>query len=198
MAHGFHRILQSCRCHQWPHGRNEKRGRNANLCEPSCALRRRDGCLARSAGPANVRSRIVRSWFRHAFDCSAKDTVDAMTTAGGHNMNRIRLLFWADLPAEFHQLRFRRAMAAMSARPIDEHRLSRECGIDRQEMPAFLVALRRAGAIAVHAPLRADYMRRNHRSRRGGSNAGTVWGFLAWLRTWRGAEALKGRGARRG
>jgi|GEM_PF-419535 len=113
-------------------------------------------------------------------------------------MNRIRLLYWAELPEEFHQLRFRRAMAAMSARPIDEHRLSRECGIDRKEMPAFLAALRRAGAIAVHPPLRADYMRRKVRSRGDEPNAGTVWGFLSWLRTWRGSETLSGRRPSRG
>jgi len=88
-------------------------------------------------------------------------------------------------------------MAAMSARPVEQHRLSRECGIDQKEMLAFLAALLSAGAIAMHPPLRLDNMSRMKRLRRD-RPAGVGSAFVACLRQWLMADAPLGRGARRG
>ena len=89
-------------------------------------------------------------------------------------------------------------MAAMSARPVDGHRLSRECGINRKEMPSFLSALLSAGAIAVHPPLRFDYMGRMKRAERDEPHTGVGQAFKAWLRQWLMADAPLSRGARHG
>src|SRR5689334_10519206 len=98
--------------------------------------------------------------------CSVPDRNCPCNDEGGvPRMNRFRLLHWVELPEEFHQLKFRRAMAAMSARPVARQQLASECGIDRKEMRVFIDALLRAGAISVHPPLRADYMRRMSRRR---------------------------------
>jgi hypothetical protein len=86
----------------------------------------------------------------------------------------------------------------MSARPVDQHRLSRECGIDRQEMLDFIAVLVSAGAVAVHPPLRSDFLRKRVHSRRDVPDAGTAWGFLPWLRNWCGAQALSNRGPSHG
>jgi hypothetical protein len=41
-------------------------------------------------------------------------------------------------------------MTALSAGPVDEDRLSKQCGLTRKEMLAFLSVLNSAGAITVH------------------------------------------------
>ena len=113
-------------------------------------------------------------------------------------MNRFRLLHWVELPEEFHQLKFRRAMAAMSARPVDRQQLASECGIDRKEMRVFIDALLLAGAISVHPPLRADYMRRMSRRHGDATGADAVSRVLSWLRHSWNADAPLNQGASHG
>lgn len=64
-------------------------------------------------------------------------------------MSTFQLTHWVALADRFDQLRFRRALTAMSVVPVDRQWLSDACGLSRQETRALLQALRLSDALVV-------------------------------------------------
>lgn len=64
-------------------------------------------------------------------------------------MNTFQLTHWVALAERFDQLRFRRALTAMSVVPVDRQWLSKACGLSPQETQALLQALLLANALVV-------------------------------------------------
>jgi hypothetical protein len=54
---------------------------------------------------------------------------------------------WCQLPPDMDQLRYRRAISALSARPIGVQRLCERTGLTKAEARALLDCLRREGAL---------------------------------------------------
>ena len=99
-------------------------------------------------------------------------------------MNRFRLIHWAELPHEFDQLKFRRAMSAMSAGPVGSDQLSRECGLNRKELLALLRTLITVGAITVHPSKQGGRGRGGSQTSCAKAAPHTVRPMMSRLRNW--------------
>lgn len=64
-------------------------------------------------------------------------------------MSTFQLTHWVALADRFDQLRFRRALTAMSVGPVDRQWLADACGLSRHETRALLQALHLADALIV-------------------------------------------------
>jgi hypothetical protein len=112
------------------------------------------------------------SAFGHGFDMISVPPLRTLASSASWlerlpHMNAFRLIHWVELPQQFHELRFRRAMSAMSAAPVDGHQLSMQCGLSRRELQSFLLALTSAGAIAVCPARRGRRMQTGSQHRPG-------------------------------
>lgn len=70
-------------------------------------------------------------------------------TAPGGPASLFRVKRWVVLPGYLDRLKYRKAMVAMSVGPVDRLWLRVEAGLRRDEVDAFLLALRREGALEV-------------------------------------------------
>jgi hypothetical protein len=69
----------------------------------------------------------------------------------GHNMFRVTRL--VALSGKFDQLKYRKAVSAMSVCPVDHRWLASNAGLSRGEALALLRQLQREGALAIVPPL---------------------------------------------
>ena len=69
-------------------------------------------------------------------------------------MNVYRVTRWVSLAGELDQLKYRKAVVAMSVGPVDRRWLTAEAGLRRKEVDALLLLLQQEGALDVlPAPL---------------------------------------------
>lgn len=71
-------------------------------------------------------------------------------------MKTFRLAQWIMLAEKFDQLKYRRALTAMSVGPVDSDWLTQECGLSLRETRALLRELQRANALIVLPPAAND------------------------------------------